>query len=400
MTAKMTVRGQQLLAAASLCFASFTHLHAAAPTAQPDSRSVNEYTAITINVLENDFDTDGDSIQVVAVSEAANGQVTLNPDGSIFYQPNEGFSNATDTFTYTLADDSDEGLTSTATVTISVVAFDMQPFTQGRGNDLSLAETINSLCGDIRELSDAELGGGRAQIAEICQVLASLNNGEEENAEALSQLLTQIAPEETMAQMRVALGASRGQVKAVSQRVQQQRSARQGVSRNNIALNGRSWLGGAAGDDLGGLWSRLGIFASAQVEEAEREATSLEAGYESSGFNINVGADYFVSQNWLLGASFSYVESELDYLLSTGTLDSEISSLSAFAAYYNQNLSAHVQMGVGQVNFDSTRNVNFSGEGFSLNHSLSSETEGDQFFINSRLDYDWQHKALSVTPII
>ncbi|MEM5530793.1 Ig-like domain-containing protein, partial [Gammaproteobacteria bacterium AS21] len=72
------------------------------PVATADLVNIGEgYTAI-INVLENDFDPDGDELTVLSAS-AISGDVTINPDNTIVYIPNNGFV-GTDTITYVIED--------------------------------------------------------------------------------------------------------------------------------------------------------------------------------------------------------------------------------------------------------------------------------------------------------
>jgi VCBS repeat-containing protein len=66
---------------------------------------------------------DNDALSVTGAT-AVNGQVTINPDGSLRYVPNPNF-NGTDTVTYTISDG--RGGSSTATVTINVTAVNDGP---------------------------------------------------------------------------------------------------------------------------------------------------------------------------------------------------------------------------------------------------------------------------------
>ncbi|MGD9099030.1 MAG: choice-of-anchor O protein, partial [Anaerolineae bacterium] len=86
-----------------------------APVAADDSAVTDEDQAITVNVLDNDGDLDGDSLTIIAVSAASNG--TLTRDGtSVTYVPQANFNGA-DSFSYTVSD----GLVQdTATVDITV----------------------------------------------------------------------------------------------------------------------------------------------------------------------------------------------------------------------------------------------------------------------------------------
>ena len=72
------------------------------PFAGDDFYSTDEDAPLTVpapGVLVNDGDVDGDPVTAVPVAGPANGQLTLNADGSFTYTPNADF-NGTDSFTY------------------------------------------------------------------------------------------------------------------------------------------------------------------------------------------------------------------------------------------------------------------------------------------------------------
>ncbi|WP_371223845.1 Hint domain-containing protein [Roseovarius sp. 2305UL8-3] len=73
---------------------------------------------VTVAVLDNDTDPDGDTLEVTGASDGANGTTVVNPDGTITYTPNDPTFLGTDTFTYDVSDGN--GGTDTATVTITV----------------------------------------------------------------------------------------------------------------------------------------------------------------------------------------------------------------------------------------------------------------------------------------
>src|SRR5439155_1289259 len=61
-----------------------------APVAVNDAYAVSEDTTLTVNVpgvLGNDTDIDGDALTAVLVSGPSHGTLTLNPDGSVSYNP-------------------------------------------------------------------------------------------------------------------------------------------------------------------------------------------------------------------------------------------------------------------------------------------------------------------------
>jgi|GEM_PF-6914844 len=87
------------------------------PIAIDDSFTTTEDASLTMDVLANDSDPDGDHLTVVVVTQAAHGKVSINHDNTISYTPDVNFSGS-DTFTYEISDG--EGGTSTATVRIEV----------------------------------------------------------------------------------------------------------------------------------------------------------------------------------------------------------------------------------------------------------------------------------------
>lgn len=97
-----------------------------APIAQDDAQSTAEEQPVTVDVLSNDVDPDGDSLRVQAVHQPTNG-TAANDGGSVMYSPSAGFS-GTDSFTYTISDG--QGGTDTARVTVIVSRVNDPPIAQ------------------------------------------------------------------------------------------------------------------------------------------------------------------------------------------------------------------------------------------------------------------------------
>ena len=86
------------------------------PVANDDSAGTIAFTPVTIDVLANDTDPDGDALAVASVTQGASGSVVANPDGTVTYSPDAGFT-GTDSFTYVV---SDGRATDSAAVTVTV----------------------------------------------------------------------------------------------------------------------------------------------------------------------------------------------------------------------------------------------------------------------------------------
>ena len=86
-----------------------------------DTATTAEDTAVTTTVLGNDT-FEGTPV-VTAVTQGANGTVTINPDNTVTYTPKANFS-GTDSYTYTVTSG---GVTETATVNVTVTAVNDPP---------------------------------------------------------------------------------------------------------------------------------------------------------------------------------------------------------------------------------------------------------------------------------
>ena len=89
------------------------------PIAINDEFNTQVNQPVTIEILGNDSDPDGDDIEVVFIDEPNNGNVIPLDNGSYIYVPDSGFVGI-DSFTYVICDVVDPPLCDTATVYINV----------------------------------------------------------------------------------------------------------------------------------------------------------------------------------------------------------------------------------------------------------------------------------------
>ena len=124
------------------------------PTPQPDSATTPENTPVTINVLANDSDPEGDPLTVVSTSSSPRGMTTINPNGTITFEPRSGFNGIT-TFSYTVEDP--DGNTGSAQVTVEVTSVNNAP--KAVDDTITTIEetpvTINVLANDSDSDGDA-----------------------------------------------------------------------------------------------------------------------------------------------------------------------------------------------------------------------------------------------------
>ncbi|MCL5775929.1 tandem-95 repeat protein [Limibaculum sp. FT325] len=95
-----------------------------APIAADDAAQVVAGQSVTIGVLANDSDPDGDGLAVLDAGGAAGGTLSIGADGRITYTASASFSGS-DSFTYTVSDGN--GGTASATVSVSVASAEPAP---------------------------------------------------------------------------------------------------------------------------------------------------------------------------------------------------------------------------------------------------------------------------------
>jgi hypothetical protein len=122
-TFSYTVADSTGLSATAVVTVTVTAAPNAAPNAAPDIASVEIGHTVTIPVLGNDADPDGDALTVTGVTDGAYG-VAAVAGQDITYTASPG-TVGSDSFTYTVSDT--EGATATGTVVVTVTAAPVAP---------------------------------------------------------------------------------------------------------------------------------------------------------------------------------------------------------------------------------------------------------------------------------
>lgn len=144
-----------------------------APVAVDDTASVTEDGSVTVTVLTNDSDIDGD-VLTVAMASTDNGTVVINTGTTVTYTP-EANANGEATFTYTISDGF--GGTDTATVTMVIVAINDAPVAN---NDLANVSEDSSVI--INALAnDADIDGDTLIITDATANSGTVTIGSEGN---------------------------------------------------------------------------------------------------------------------------------------------------------------------------------------------------------------------------
>ncbi|OZG70964.1 autotransporter outer membrane beta-barrel domain-containing protein [Hahella sp. CCB-MM4] len=386
------------------------------PTANNDNASTKEGEAVDIFVLDNDMAAEeGDTLRIVEAGGAEHGSLTINPDGSITYEPVADYTGP-DTFAYKIesvpeyggpllmlaegdivgeGDIPTEGEYAIGTVTVTVEAADgpidretksLESGVKGSTNK-RVAASLDTACGELG-LSDAS-----NELVDRCDALSEIAAS---NPERLDDIMTQIAPEEFLALKRVTTDSARTQMDIINQHMQQRRSGSGPVA---VSFNGYDLpvTGGTAGDTGS---PEFGLFASANYSDVERDATTLEAGYDYSATGLTVGIDRRFTSAILAGLAVGWNNHELDYADNAGSTDSDLYSVILFSTADWKGVNFNLQLGTERGSFDTRRHISYQEPGGDFEANILGDTDATQYFTSVQVNYPVHMNALELTPYL
>ena len=127
-----------------------------------DAQSTLEDSPVTIRVVDNDLDVDGDNLTVTTTAVPSDGNVLINADGT----PNSGFTGV-DTFDHTI--DDGNGGTATGMVAVTVVPDNLPPVVADDGYSAADLSTIagNLITDDTGSGQDSNPDGDPLVLATV-----------------------------------------------------------------------------------------------------------------------------------------------------------------------------------------------------------------------------------------
>lgn len=122
-----------------------------APVANDDNASTDEDTPVSVDVLANDTDPDGDALSITDIGNPSHGTTEISGN-EITYTPTQNY-NGSDSFNYTITDGE---YTSTATVGVDVAAVNDPPVFEGDVADMSVDEDTQLLIDAAQHFTDVD----------------------------------------------------------------------------------------------------------------------------------------------------------------------------------------------------------------------------------------------------
>ncbi|MES9993971.1 MAG: autotransporter domain-containing protein [Candidatus Thiodiazotropha sp.] len=357
----------------------------------------------TAPVTVNDINTEGDFTQT-------NNCGTLIPAGGsceveVVFTPQ-----TTGTASGALNIDTSDGI---STVVLSgsaeapgsnPVADLLKPYAGDNPNLLSLVDVIAEACPSAR-LSD--------RLQQDCDAVVDAAIGGDSNT---SVALQQVLPESATKANTTSRQGAETQVRNLGTRLAALRGGVSGLSFKGLDLqiDGQNLpiemiakayrdagkRGGGASTDNQLLASRLGVFVTGDITTGERDETDLESGLDFDTTGITIGADYRISNQFILGGAIGFIDTEAELENDVGDLDTQGINLSLFGTYYSpQNYFVDFSATLGSNDFDQKRNIVYTLDGLAdVSQQLKADYDGDMVSLFVGSGYDFNRGPWSFGP--
>jgi outer membrane autotransporter protein len=356
---------------------------------------------LTVNSIstEGDFSQSNDCGTEIAVGSSCEIQVVFTPQSSGDATGALNIDTSDGVTTIVLSGSADDPTPTTDTLTDL-----LKPFAGDNPNLLSLVDVIAEACPSGR-LGD--------QLQADCDaVVGAASNGDLNTQDALSQVNPETATKANTTSRR----GGETQVRNLGTRIAALRAGARGLSFKGLdlqiddenlsiemiakAYRDAGHRGGGASTDNQLLASRLGVFVTGDISTGERDETDLESGLDFDTAGITIGADYRITNQFILGGAVGFVDTEAELENDVGDLDTQGISLSLFGTYYSpQNYFVDFSATFGSNDFDQKRRIVYTLEGLAdVNQTLKADYEGDMVSLFVGSGYDFNRGAWSFGP--
>lgn len=346
-----------------------------------DFTSTNSDTPVTIDVLAND-DAISSSFELVVTDygQPAYGSLILNSDQTFTYTPDQGFEGQ-DVFSYQATNYIDGvayGGADAASVTIDVVA-------APTGEASPLAELVTGESNRVTaSMLDAFCSTPSDSLRNACAELSTLANND---TDTLKQLISEITPDEVLAQRRVLAETLRNQTHRLyaSHQLLTRGTNVGALSMNTLMINS---LAENEGGIPGGFppWA---LFGSLEFGQSDHDQTTYESAYDADTRGLMLGINYRIRTNLDVGVALDYSSFEAEY--DSSDLDSNVYSLNGFAFWSMQDsISLDMTLGYSTGSMTTHRTIQLN--------EAEGDTNSNHYFLSTQVQYTYNRKALTALP--
>ena len=254
--------------------------------------------------------------------------------------------------------------------------------------------------------------GSTGQVSALCDALfqdaANGNNAE------VSSALRALYPEEVLSQHASLNQLSNTQSFNLDARLSQLHSGGgTGVNLGGLnVINGtqsipiallQSLFQNADEPEIGGpgdLISPWGFFVNGTISRGDQNVngSNREVVLDFDSIGVTAGVDYRRSARWVMGAAVGFDKFN-SALTDDGKLETRALTLSGYSAYYLNDLTyLDTRLSYGRVNLDQTRRLRVNLTGFTLDETLTSDTQANQLTLATSLGHHFTRGAWTFTP--
>ena len=140
--------------------------------------------------------------------------------------------------------------------------------------------------------------------------------------------------------------------------------------------------------------SPWGLFADGGAAFGTQSSTSNQTGYNFTLGGLTLGADYRVSDHFLVGLATGYSNTASSFYGTGGSVTVNTIPFNAYAAYFSGSLYAYGSLGYALNLYDLRRGLSFEG----IDRTASSSTTGNQFNLYGETGYDLKLRQFILTP--
>jgi autotransporter-associated beta strand protein len=145
-----------------------------------------------------------------------------------------------------------------------------------------------------------------------------------------------------------------------------------------------------------GVNHRWGIYLEPMANWGNLRPSANMVGYRYKNFGFTLGADYWVTNNWLVGINTGYSKTLTGIGGTGGDINANVIPFNAYSAFFVKGFYVNGTLGYTLSTYDMERNVAFG----TINRTAKANTSGNQFQAAAETGYDFKVGNAIVGPTV
>ena len=137
----------------------------------------------------------------------------------------------------------------------------------------------------------------------------------------------------------------------------------------------------------------LNVWVGSNYRMGKQNSDSAALGYDFTSYNLTLGADAFITENWLLGAVLDYSTTDADFDEDAGNTELSSYSLAGYAKYIEGQFFWDNILSLSLNEFAVKREVGAANSG------MKSNPDGMVYSLSSQIGYEFEGENTYFTPI-